>query len=194
MILFGASGHAKVIIDILEKSGLKVNRIYDDHPKCDDIFGVPVLSSAAGLQHGTDALISIGNNRFRMLVAEKYRLNYIVARHPSSVVSAFAEIGEGSVVMAGAVINPGASVGRHCIINTNAVVEHDCVLEDFVHISPGASLAGNVCVEQGAHVGIGASVIQGIRIGAWSTVGAGAVVVRDVPAGATVVGVPAKVK
>lgn len=192
MILYGASGHAKVILDILYANGVSVEAIWDDHPRTLDIFGIPVkqISESFSFERG---LISIGNNKIRKVISERYSAEYPVAVHRSAVVASTAKIGNGTVIMAAAVVNPDAEIGRHCIINSGAVVEHDCILDDFVHISPNASLAGNVKVGEGAHIGIGASIIQGISIGAWATVGAGSVVIKDVPAGATVVGVPAQI-
>lgn len=192
MILFGASGHAKVIIDILKSNSVKVEKIIDDHPASTELFGIPVEKNQNNYG-AVSAIISIGNNSVRKLISEKFHFTYSKAIHPSAVVSAFSEIAEGTVVMAGAVINPDSKVGKHCIVNTAAVIEHDCILEDFVHVSPNAALAGNVLVGEGAHVGIGASVKQGVKIGKWATVGAGAVIIRDVPNFATVVGNPGKV-
>jgi sugar O-acyltransferase (sialic acid O-acetyltransferase NeuD family) len=102
-------------------------------------------------------------------------------------------VGEGTVVFHNSVIQAGSVIGKHCIINTAASIDHDCKLEDFVHISPNATLSGNVKVGEGSHIGAGATIIQGITIGKWCTVGAGAVVIKDVPDYATVVGVPARV-
>lgn len=129
------------------------------------------------------------------VMAKEIRLRFPSVVHPRANVSKrlASPIGEGTVIMPGATINSCASIGRHCIINTNASVDHDCVLEDFVHISPGVSLAGNVSVGEGTHIGIGASVIQGIKIGSHCTIGAGAVIIRDVPDGAKVVGNPGRV-
>src|SRR5690606_26414972 len=195
MILFGASGHAKVIIDILVLNGIPVDAIYDAAPPADELYGVPVNSKDKHLHFDsrTQAVIAIGSNEIRKNMAESRELNYISALHPLSCVSSFAEIGAGTVVMANATVNPGAVIGKDCIINTGAVVEHDCLLGDYVHISPNASLAGNVTVGEGSHVGIGAAVIQGVTIGKWATIGAGAVVIRDVPDGATVVGNPGRI-
>jgi sugar O-acyltransferase (sialic acid O-acetyltransferase NeuD family) len=95
--------------------------------------------------------------------------------------------------MQGAIIQADAVVGKHCIVNTGASVDHECVLEDFVHISPHATLCGNVSVGEGAWIGAGATIIPGVKIGAWAVVGAGAVVVRDVEPHTVVAGVPAKV-
>lgn len=193
MIIFGASGHAKVIIDILQNNATQIEKIIDDNPKVEEIFGIKVEKNTNSYSLDKDAIIGIGNNETRKKIAEKYHFQYQIAIHPKAVISKHSHIGEGSVVMANAVINPSAEIGKHCIINTGAVVEHDCQIADFVHISPNASLAGNVQVAEGAHIGIGASVIQGVKIGKWATIGAGSVVIRDVPDFAVVVGNPAKV-
>ena len=192
MILFGASGHSKVVLDILISQGIEVDSIIDDNPVVKEIFSVPVFKCS---EPDTDqtAIISIGNNKTRQTLSEKYNFNYICAIHPNATVSKFASIGKGTVVMANAAINPGAEIGKHCIINTAAIVEHDCKIADFVHISPNASLAGNVTVEEGAHIGIGSSIIQGVTIGKWAVIGAGSVILKNVPDFATVVGNPGRV-
>lgn len=141
-------------------------------------------------------VVAIGDNgaraaRQRELEAEGRTMATVV--HPSAVVAGDVTLGGGTVVCAGAVLVTGATVWRGCLINTRASVDHDCALGDYVHIGPGAVLAGNVTVGEGAFVGAGAVVIQGVSVGAWATVGAGAVVIRDVPPGAVAVGVPARV-
>ncbi|MBA5247432.1 acetyltransferase [Marnyiella aurantia] len=194
MILIGASGHAKVILDILFKNEITVDRILDANPPVTELFGVPVnLDDGAQLSKETKAVIAVGNNLIRKKIAESRLLQYMPAVHPRSTVSPFAKIGTGTVVMANAVINPDALVGKHCIINTGAVIEHDCVLEDYVHISPNAALAGNVTVGECSQIGIGAVVLQGIKIGNNVTVGAGAVIIRDIPDRVTVVGNPGRI-
>lgn len=194
VFLFGASGHCKVIADILLLNNMFPKAIYDDAPKEDNLWHIPVLHSRL-LPNKTSGpfLISIGDNLNRKKIIEKYTFNYINVAHPIAVVSSTSTIGMGTVIMANAVINPDATIGKHNIINTGAVIEHDCFLDDFVHISPNASLAGNVSVGEGSHIGIGATVIQGVKIGKWTTIGAGAVVIQDVPDFAVVVGVPGKV-
>ena len=192
MILFGASGHAKVIIDILEGNGVQVEKIYDDNPRTDNIFGIGVEHSSQ-IGENKAAIISVGNNTNRKKISEKYKFQYQIAVHKTATISAHSKIGEGTVVMANVAVNPSVEIGKHCIINTGAVLEHDCKILDFAHISPNAALAGNVEVGEGTHVGIGASVIQGIKIGKWATIGAGAVVIKDVPDFAVVVGIPARI-
>lgn len=193
MMIFGASGHAKVILDILFASHIEVDKIVDESPQTEQVFGVPVAQCERVYPPDTAALIAIGSNVIRKKIAEQYPLQYTTAVHPSTTVSPFSEVGPGTVIMARAVVNPAAVIGQHCIINTAAVVEHDCILENYVHVSPNAALAGNVTVGEGSHIGIGACVIQGITIGKWCTIGAGAVVIRDIPDGATVVGNPGRI-
>ena len=192
MILYGASGHSKVVLDILMENGIEVDMVIDDHPMVDDIFGVAVQKKW-DIDFSQDAIITIGDNKIRKNISEQAPFNYITALHPSASVSKFVKIGKGTVVMAKVAINPATDIGNHCIINTGAIVEHDCVIGDFVHLSPNCSLAGNVTVSEGAHVGIGASIIQGVKIGKWAIVGAGAVIINDVPEYATVVGNPGKI-
>lgn len=193
IVLYGASGHCKVIIDLLESDGLAIGSIIDDAPKS-DILGYPVLHSENYCFSGEEKMIlSIGNNKVRKNLSEKLNVTFVRAIHPKAIISKHSVIGEGTVVMAGAIVNPEVSIGVHCIINTGAVIEHDCKINDFAHISPNVSLAGGVEVGEGSQVGIGASVIQGVKIGKWAVVGAGAVVIHNVPDFAVVVGNPGKV-
>jgi len=195
MYLYGASGHSKVIIDIIKSSTNKtIEGVFDDNITVKTVLEYPVLKfDSYKFDASKELIISIGNNKFRKNIAAKINANYINAFHKTAVVSEFSKIGKGTVVMPGAIVNSAAVIGEHCIINSRAVVEHDCVLGDFVHVSPNTSIAGNVEIGEGAHIGIGATVIQGVKIGNWVTVGAGAVVLKDIPDNATVVGNPAKV-
>lgn len=187
--LYGASGHAKVIKDIVEATDRHIYGVVDDNRNLNVFETLPVMHSATGK---SPFIISIGSNSIRKRIAESLKSEYSMAIHPSAVVTGSAKIDAGTVVMAGAIINPGAIIGRHCIINTGVSVDHECILEDYVHLSPHATLCGNVKVGEGSWIGAGAVVIQGIRIGKWSIVGAGAVVTRDVPDYTEVIGVPAR--
>ena len=190
MYLYGASGHARVITDILVANGVRVDAFVDDNVRLAELDGIPVVHDATGL---SPMIVSIGNNRIRRQIAVGLCCAFATAVHPRATVSPSASVGEGTVVMAGATVNAAARVGRHCIINTNASVDHECVLGDFVHISPNVALCGNVHVGEGTHIGVGASVIPGVKIGEWVTVGAGATVISDLPDGVTAVGTPARI-
>ena len=189
--IFGASGHAKSVIDVVESAGYVVGTIIDDDTTITSVLNHPVNNSTA-----TDAnplLIAIGNNHIRKSIAANYKAGFAEAMiHATAVVSPSATLKPGTVVMPRAIINADSKIGMHCIINTAAIIEHDCVLGDYVHISPKAALAGDVTVGEGTQIGINACVIPGIKIGKWCTIGAGAVIIRDVPDGVTVVGNPGR--
>ena len=192
MILYGASGHAKVIIDILEANGEKIDFIVDDNPELTDLLGYEVRRNTGEYD---EAIISIGSCEIRKKVVEGLKVGkYATAVHPSAVVSPRATIDEGTVVMQGGVVQSCAKIGRHCIVNTGASVDHDCEIGDFVHVAPHATVLGGVKVGEGSWIGAGAVVKQYITIGKNCMIGAGAVVLQDVPDGATVVGVPGKEK
>ena len=195
MYLFGASGHGKVIKDILNANGIKVEAFVDDNPNVNECGGRPVLHDAMGL---SPMIVSIGVNRIRKMIVERLRANnsaieFATAIHPSAVISPSAKIGEGTVVMAGAVVNADAVIGKHCIVNTGATVDHDCVIGDYCHIAPGANVSGGTHIGEGTWIGVGACVIQCLNIGKWSFIGAGSVVVKDVSDGVVAYGNPCKV-
>ncbi len=113
--------------------------------------------------------------------------------HPAATISTTAALGAGTVVSAGVIVQSDARIGRFCLLNTACSIDHDNRVADFVSIAPGAHTAGHVTIEEGAFIGLGAVIINGVTVGTGATLGAGAVVTRNVPAGATVVGNPARV-
>lgn len=192
MILYGASGHAKVIIDILESNGQKIDFIVDDNPKVTELLGYDVRRNTGEYD---EAIISIGSCEIRKRVVESIKVSkYLTSVHPSAVVSPRATIDEGTVVMQGAIVQSCAKIGKHCILNTGASVDHDCEIGDFVHVAPHATVLGGVKVGDASWIGAGAVIKQYITIGKNCMIGAGAVVLKDVPDGTTVVGVPGKEK
>lgn len=190
MYLYGASGHAKVIIDILRANNETVEALFDDNESITHLFDYPVLRSS---EAQGPLIISIGNNRVRSKLATSLSLEFGKAIHPSAIVSEFANVNEGSVVMQGAVIQSCAQISKHCIINTSASVDHECVIEDFVHISPHCTLCGNVSIGEGTWIGAGSIIIPGVKIGSWCVIGAGSVVTKDIPDGVLAVGNRCKV-
>ena len=199
--VFGAGGHGKVVVDALVACDAPPMGVFDDEVR---LHGTSVLGhTVVGgreelLARCTDewsVVIAIARNEVRhrlarALAAAAVRLRGV--RHPSAIVSRYAEVAETAQLMAGAIVGAGAQIGEHAIVNTGAIVEHDCRAAPFSHIGPGARLAGAVHVGEGVLVGTGASAIPFCHIGSWATVGAGAVVVCDVSEGVTVVGVPAR--
>lgn len=201
MYLYGASGHAKVILDILKACDIKMEGLIDDNPSVNELMGFPVFHNRLDLH---PVIVSIGNCDIRRKVVEKIAqtLNatpfdaavFGTAIHPSAIISESAHIGVGTVVMQGAIIQTCAQIGRHCIVNTGAKIDHECVIGDYVHIAPGVTLSGDVQVGDGSWIGVGSTVIQGVRIGRNVMIGAGSVVVRDIPDGCTAYGNPCKVR
>jgi len=201
VFLFGASGHAKVVADIVARAGGQVTFIVDDDPARTGqrLLGHGVIGGRTELLERRGgaglAIVAIGVNAARLAVAQWLADNgfaFASAIHPSAQIGREVRIGAGSVVMAMVAINSGTTIGMHGIINTGASVDHDCALEDGVHVAPGARLCGGVRVGRGAFVGAGAVVVPGRRIGADAIIAAGAVVLADVPDGLTVAGNPAR--
>lgn len=190
MYLYGASGHGKVIKDIIEAQGNQLKGFIDDNNSLSSYASLPVKHEAEGLN---PIIVSIGENKTRKKIVEKLNCQFATAIHPTAIISPSVEIGEGTVVMPGAIINADVKIGKHCIINTGASIDHECVIGDYVHIAPHATLCGQVHVGEGTLVGVGSSVIPCINIGKWCKIGAGAAVVNDIGDNSTAVGVPARV-
>lgn len=197
VIIIGASGHGKVIADIILSSGDIVRGFLDDALDLQNksVAGFSILGVTADYKKFSDCefVIAIGDPYIREKIATALSVKWYTAVHPSAVISSLGvEIGEGTVVMANAVVNTCAKIGRHCIINTGAIAEHDNVLEDFVHLSPNSTLAGTVKIGKSTHIGVGACVKNNVSIVSDCIIGAGAAVVKDIVESGTYVGVPVR--
>ena len=193
--IYGASGHAKVVIDIITSNdNINVGHVFDDNDKLKSISNYTIQSpSNYELMIKNPIVIAIGNNKIRKEIVENKQVQVAEAiSHISAIISKLTSIGKGTVIMPNAVINADATIGTHCIINTAAVVEHDVVIGNYVHISPNATVTGGVKIGEGTHVGAGAVILPNLTIGKWVTIGAGAVVTKNVPDYSTVIGNPAK--
>lgn len=195
MYLFGASGHAKVIVDILLSKGVQVKGFYDDNEDIKELWGISVVGKVIDFKDTIEeCIVSIGKNDTRKKVVEQLaNAEFGTAIHKTSNIGSHVEIGEGTVVMPGTIINADTKIGDHVIINTSASVDHDCNIGNFAHIAPNASICGGVAIGEGTLIGAGATVIPLVKIGKWCTIGAGAVVVEEVPDHSVVVGNPAKI-
>ncbi len=189
--LYGASGHAKVVMDIVRRAYMDVPYLIDDNPDVNELAGLPVVHSADDL---SPIIVTIGDCQIRRKIVEKLGdREYITVVHPNAIKAESVKLGYGTVVMAGAILNPFTTVGNHCIINTGASIDHDCTIHNFVHIAPHCTLCGEVEIGEGTWVGAGTTVIQGKHIGKNCFIGAGSVVVKDIPDGCLCYGNPAKV-
>lgn len=204
IVIVGAGGHGRVVLDIITNSHqFQVAGFLDANPALAGhiIDGLPVLGDLSladrlipdGI---TGAIVAIGDNHIRGAYArrlEQAGLNLVCAIHPHASLAGTAHVGKNVVIAAGAHVCAHARIGDSVILNTGSIIEHESCIDNAAHICPGVRLAGHVNVQRGAFVGIGATVIQNITIGPDAIVGAGAVVLEDVPAQATVVGVPARI-
>lgn len=205
IVIWGASGHALVVADIVRLQGhYEIVSFLDDvnvHEAGAEFCGAPVLGGREQLdilaQQGIGHIIlGFGNCEARLHLSQVVRskgLQLATAIHPQAIIATGVSVGPGTVVAAGAVINPGCKIGENVIVNTCSSVDHECVIDDGVHICPGVHLAGNVQVGHASWIGIGATVKDHVRIGARTIIGAGAVVVNDIPDGVIAYGVPTKV-
>ena len=205
-VILGGGGHAKVVIDCLEASGLAIPYGVLDSDKNlwdREILGVPIRGGDDLIQQlkkegvvyfmvGVGGVRDNGPRRRVFELGVESGLIPLTLQHPSAVCSRWAKIGDGTLIAAGAVVSTAAVIGKNCIINTGALVDHDCIIEDHVHVATGARLSGAVRVGRGAHVGTGACIRHGISIGEEAIVGAGGVVVKEVPPKTVVKGIPAK--
>lgn len=199
LLIIGASGHGKVVADI----ALKMNRwqsiaFLDDDESIKSSMGIQVIGKSTGaLKYldDCDIFVGIGNNKTREKIQrylEAAGACIPILIHPSATIGEMVKVGAGAVIMAGAVINCCTDIGKGCIVNTSATIDHDNVIEEYVHISPGARLAGTVRVGNGSWIGIGSVVSNNLNITSNCTVGAGAVVVNDITEVGIYVGVPAR--
>jgi len=201
LVLIGAGGHARVVLDAAQASGLSVDGLLDGAREAGEIHaGAPILGDDQCLDdpdfvraHGFH--VSISDPAVKLPLVD--RLDAVSAGfetvcHPGAIISSAAVLAGGVFVNAGAVINAGAQIGAHAIINTRASVDHDSEIGPGAHIAPGVTVCGDVVVGAGARIGPGAVLGRGARVGAGAVIGAGAVVISDVPDGARVWGVPAR--
>jgi sugar O-acyltransferase (sialic acid O-acetyltransferase NeuD family) len=206
ILIAGASGHAKVIIDIIEKEKRHgIAGLLDDQlPPGASFLGYPVLGSERDLQSFADAhgimagIVAIGDNWLRSQVVAKILaalpgFRFVTAIHPSAEIARGATIGAGTAVMAGAIVQSDARIGEHCIVNTGASLDHDAVLEDYASLAPRATTGGNARIGAYSAVAIGAVVLHKVTIGEHTVIGAGATVLEDVPAFSVAYGTPARV-
>ena len=206
ILLMGASGHARVIIDIIERTAEHqvVGLIAESSPNESSVCGYPIVGDLRDLRRLACELrverviAAVGDNWSRGEVVRRAYdsvtdIQFVSVAHPSTQIARNVEISAGTVLMAGSIVNTGARIGKHCVVNTKASVDHDCIVGDFVSIAPGATLGGNVRVGEFSAVSLGANVIHGVTVGAHTVIGAGSVVVKDVPDCAIAYGVPARV-
>ena len=203
--IFGASGFSREVADIALSLGYEPflisekgnDQLYKDLP-----YEVLEEKEAVSRRHCFFS-IGIGDNQLRARIADRYKdsLRFVNLIHPSAVfgykMMERLELSDGLIICAGVILTNNIDIGNFTIINLNATIGHDCVVDDYVNISPGVSVSGNVHLESGCSIGTGASIIQGhpdnkLKIGTNTVIGAGSVVNKTCLPESTYVGVPAR--
>jgi sugar O-acyltransferase (sialic acid O-acetyltransferase NeuD family) len=207
VVLIGAGGHAREALDVVDALNEERRRYEPLGFVVEEGFaapgtivnGLPILGGFDWLgEHAAEVetVCAVGAPELRLRLAEKARragARFCNLIHPSVTLTRHVHFGKGVIVAAGVALTNQIRIGNHVHVNLHCTISHDCVVGDFAYLAPGARVTGKVTLGEGCYVGAGAVIGDGRTVGAWSTVGAGAVVVDDVPADATVVGVPARV-
>ena len=205
IVIFGSGGHAKVIVDIIEKQGkFNIAGFIDEYCEKDtSIMGYKVLGNESCLKdiffsneiYG--GIIGIGDNSIREKVRDKVikaipNFKFVNCIHPKSIIGKDVNLGNGNVVMAGVIINSSSRVKNHCVLNTNSSLDHDCVMLDFSRIDPNATIGGNVKIGCYSAIGIGANVFYGVNIGSNCIIGGGSIVNKNTSDNSIYYGSPSK--
>ncbi|MEQ8186739.1 MAG: acetyltransferase [Candidatus Eremiobacterota bacterium] len=206
ILIFGASGHGRVIIDIVEKEHIyNISGLIDDNKNLPvDFSGYKILGITDDILHIIKkydiygGIVAIGDNWTRSEVVRKIRgflpdFIFVNAIHPSAQIARNVTTGKGCVIMAGTVINSNTRTGDFCIINTGASVDHDNVIEDYASIAPGVTTGGNVKIGSFSAVSLGANIIHGVTVGEQTVIGAGSTVLKDISSHVVAYGTPAQV-
>ena len=206
IIIVGSSGHAKVIIDIIEKQGkYHILGLIDDFKTVGvEVLGYKILGKETDIpqivaeKNVQSVFVAIGDSWVRYNFVERIKkanpnLQFATLIHPNTSIAKNVEIGQGTVLMSGAIVNTDTQIGDFAIINTKASADHDCKIGNFATLSPAATLGGNVTIGDFAVVSINAAVKHGVKIAEHTIVGGGAFVNKDIESYAVAVGVPAKI-
>ncbi len=205
IFIIGSGGHAKVIIDIVEKDGLyNILGLLNAQPNIGEkILGYEVLGKDTDLakfakSHAIKGvIIAVGDNFTRSKVVARIRkenpeLSFFSAIHPQTAIARDVKVGQGTVIMAGVSVNINSTIGEFCILNTNASLDHDSVMSDFSSLAPGVTAGGECEIGAYSAINIGAVLLPRIKVGEHSVVGAGALVNKSLGSFEVAYGSPAK--
>jgi len=193
VVIYGAGGHAKTIIDsLLGRREFKIaGVIADPVPAERQLLGVPILGGSEELsalyEKGVRLMINgvggINSLSARAAIFERFAelgFRFPAVLHRSAIVEPSATIAAGAQIFGMAFVGSAATVGFGAIINTGVIVSHDCSIDDYAHLTPGVVLAGHVKVGKGALVGMGVTTNTNVTIGEWARIGNGARIHGDV--------------
>jgi len=205
IVVIGASGHAKVVIDIIEQQGCHniVGLIDSFKEPTTTLMGygvigredcIPRLLATGEI---TGGIVAIGHNWVRHQMAQRIQecapgFQFVSAIHPSARIAREVALGQGVAIMAGVSINPGTHIGDFCFLNTNASADHDNILGEFSCLQPNAATGGNVRIGAFSSISMGANIIHHVTIGSHTVVGAGSTVLSDLPDSVVAYGTPCR--
>lgn len=207
VVILGAGGFAREVLWVFREDN-KVNRQWevlgfiDENPENHGkvICDLPILGGFEWFEmvdkSGIKVICGVGSPRTKKYFVEKAEslgLKFCSVMEPNVRMSAYVEVGKGTIITAGNIITTQVRIGNHVSVNLDCTLGHDDMIEDYCNIAPGAHISGNVTLREGVDIGTGAVILQGLTIGKWSIIGAGAVVIENVPDHVTAVGVPARV-
>ena len=206
VVIFGSSGHTKVVIDIFEKEGkYNILGLLDSYrEKGEEMFGYQLIGTEEDLPElkskhpDFKIFIAVGDNWGRQEVENKIvsilpDVEFVSTIHPSALIGKNVKIGKGTVIMPGAIVNCDSKIGNFAIINTNASIDHDCIMHDYSSLAPNATVGGNVSIGYFSAISIGATIKHKVNIGDHSIVGAGALLMKNCGDNLIMYGVPARV-
>ncbi len=180
--IIGAGGHAKVVIDSLNKKKYSNIYLYDDkYPKINKLGDIKIINKVSAIPINKKDLyfVAIGNNKIRKkiilyLLSRNLKLETII--NTSSLISKNSKIMPGTLIGPRAIINSGACIEKGCIINTASIIEHDCYISDFTHVAPGSMLGGGVYLDKMCLIGIGSIIIPNVKVKKNTLVKAGSII------------------
>lgn len=193
LLIVGAGGHAKVVVDAARAASIEVAGALGRPGDPDTVLGIPVITDASSVDADC-FIVAIGDNGVRARRFSEFSASGLPPAnviHPSAVIGSNVDFGQGVFVAAGVVVNACAQIGDDSVLNTGCTVDHDCRVGAHALVGPGASLCGGASVGEGVTLGAGACVVPGASVGTWTVVGAGAAVTNDLPSESVCVGVPA---
>lgn len=202
IVIIGAGGFGREVAWLIEdinkiKPEWNIKGFIDDNLEVGSLInGYEVLGDLEWLKkQELYAVCAVGEPKIKKNIISRLEnsgVKYPVLIHPSVIKSDIVEIGEGSIICAGSILTVNINIGMHVIINLDCTVGHDVQIKDYSTILPSVNVSGCVVVEECVNIGTCSAIIQGVKIDKNTIVGAGSVVVKDLPANCTAVGVPAK--
>jgi sugar O-acyltransferase (sialic acid O-acetyltransferase NeuD family) len=201
LLIFPYNGNGIEAVDCLDRTYRLVGFVDDTPEKQGTGVGGhhPVLSRGAFVEFPDSAVLAVPGSpttyRSRRAIIEGLEVSedrFACVIHPTARVSPMSVLGWNVLLMAGVVITSNAVIGRHVCVLPNTVIHHDCVIGDWSLVGSNVTVAGNVRVGKNCYIGSGCSIMNGVRIGDGALLGLGSIVIRDVPAGATIVGNPGR--